>query len=176
MADDLTPQELANHAWELAEKIKFCLFTSWDGQEQRMRPLTAMVDRENHRIRFLVSASGGTTMAREAGAPALTLVEQVEAYPTVTLGFADTKGSDFVTITGDAKVTSDRAQIHELWSPFAKAWWDSEDDPDIRVLTVNPDKAEVWIGPNKLVAYGVMLAAAVSDKRPDIGEHGATRL
>lgn len=176
MADTLTPQELADHAWELADKIRFCLFTTWDGQEQRMRPLTATVERDSHRVRFLVSASGGTTLARAGAGPDLTLVEQVQKYPVVTLGFADPKANDYATMTGEARVSADRQQIEELWSPFAKAWWAGADDPDIRVLTFVPEKAEVWIGPNKLVAYGVMLAAAVSSARPDMGEHGATAL
>lgn len=173
MSDDLSPNELADQAWALADKIKFCLFTTWDGEEQRMRPLTAHVDRARHRIRFLVSVSGGTAMAKAGIAPPLTLVEQVNRYPTVTMGFADTKSSDFATITGVATVSNDRGQIREVWTPFAKAWWESPDDPDIRLIEVNPQKAEVWIGPNKLVAYGVMLAAAVSDVRPDMGKHGA---
>ena len=32
--------------------------------------------------------------------------------------------------------TDDRAKIRELWSSFDKAWWDSADDPDIRLLVV----------------------------------------
>ena len=172
----LNPQELADKAWHIAEKIRIALFTTWDGTQQRIRPLSATVDRDAHAIYFLISADGGTTLAEATGAPALTLAEQIERYPTVSLAFADTSASDYVTITGEARVTNDRAKIRELWTPFAKAWWDSADDPAIRLVTVVPDNAEIWEGPNKLVAYAVMLTAAATGGKPAVGDHGAVRL
>lgn len=174
--DGFSPTEIADRAWHLAEKIRIALFTTWDGEQQRIRPLSAHVDRDRHEIAFLVGASGGTTLAKATDAPALTLVEQIERYPTVTLAFADQGASDYVTISGQARVSNDRARIAELWSPFAKAWWDGADDPDIRLVTFIPDAAEVWEGPNKLVAYAVMLAAAATGTKPAVGDHGAVRL
>ncbi len=127
-------------------------------------------------IRFLVGASGGHTIARATGEPVPSLVGQIESYPLVSLGFADPGASDFVSITGRAEVSDDRATIKELWSPFMQAWWDGPEDPDIRLVTVTPDDAELWEGPNKLVAYAVMLAAAATGTKPAVGDHGATRL
>jgi len=174
--DGFSPDEIADRAWHLAEKIRIALFTTWDGEQQRIRPLSANVDRDRHEICFLVGAQGGTTLARAVGAPSLTLVEQIERYPTVSLAFADQGASDYVTISGQAGVSNDRARIKELWSPFAKAWWDSADDPDIRLVTFTPESAEVWEGPNKLIAYAVMLTAAATGAKPAVGDHGAVRL
>lgn len=172
----LTPAELTDKAWEIAEKIRIALVTTWDGQQQRIRPLSATVDREANAIQFLIGAHGGTTLAEATGAPALTLAEQVEKYPTVTLAFADHGAHDYVTITGQATVRDDRARIKELWTPFAKAWWDSADDPEIRLLTVFPENAEIWEGPNRLVAAAIMLTAAVTGAKPPVGDHGAVRM
>src|SRR5690606_11875114 len=97
-------------------------------------------------------------------------------YPEVSLGYADPGGSNYLAIAGTAALSHDRALIKELWSPFAKAWWVSADDPDIRVLTVDPERAEIWDGPNKLAAAAVMLASAVTGGQPDMGEHGSVRL
>ena len=179
MADEeknLTPGELADRAWHLAEKIRIALFTTWDGEQQRIRPLSATVDRAEHAIYFLIGRDGGTTLADATGAPALTLAEQIEKFPTVSLAFADNGGMDYVTITGEGTVSNDRAKIAELWSPFAKAWWDGPEDPEIRLVTVVPHNAEVWEGPSKLVAYAVMLAAAATGTKPAIGDHGAVAL
>ncbi len=172
----LSPAELADKAWELAEKIRIALFTTWDGEQQRVRPLSATVERPEHAIYFLIGVDGGTTLADATGAPSLTLAEQIEKYPTVSLAFADNSGSDYVTISGEAQVSNDRAKIAELWTPFAKAWWDGPEDPRIRLVTVIPHAAEVWEGPNKLVAYAVMLAAAATGTKPPVGDHGAVRL
>lgn len=174
--EGLSPAELADKAWKLAEKIRIGLFTTWDGTQQRIRPLSAHVDRDAHAIYFLIGADGGTTLAEATSAPPLTLAEQIEKYPTVAIAFADPGASDYVSITGDGEVTNDRAKIKELWSPFAKAWWDGPDDPQIRLVTVRPDNAELWEGPSKLIAYAVMLTAAATGAKPPVGEHGAVRL
>ncbi len=172
----LSPAELADKAWHLAEKIRIALFTTWDGQQQRIRPLSATVDREEHAIYFLVGVDGGRTLAEATGVPSLTLVQQIEKFPTVTLAFADQGATDYLSITGEAEVSDDRAKIAELWSPFAKAWWDGPEDPKIRLVTVRPENAELWEGPNKLVAYAIMLTAAATGAKPAVGDHGAVRL
>ena len=172
----LTPAELTDKAWEIAEKIRIALVTTWDGEQQRIRPLSAHVDREGDVIQFLIGAHGGTTLAEATGAPALTLVQQVKKYPTVTLAFADHDAQDYVTITGQAAVSNDRARIKELWTPFARAWWDSADDPEIRLLTVTPENAEIWEGPNQLAATALMLTAAITGAKPPVGDHGAVRM
>ena len=174
--EGLSPAELADKAWNLAEKIRIGLFTTWDGTQQRIRPLSAHVDRDAHAIYFLIGADGGTTLAEATSAPPLTLAQQIEKSPTVAVAFADPGASDYVSITGEAEVSNDRARIKELWSPFAKAWWDGPDDPQIRLVTVRPDNAEIWEGPSKLIAYAVMLTAAATGAKPPVGEHGAVRL
>ena len=172
----LTPAELADKAWHLAEKIRIALVTTWDGEQQRIRPLSASVDRDADAIYFLIGVSGGTTLAEATGAPALTLAQQVEKFPVVTLAFADHGSTDYVTLTGRAVVSNDRKKIKGLWTPFAKAWWDGADDPEIRLLTFTPESAEIWEGPNQLVATAIMLAAAVTGAKPPVGDHGAVRL
>ena len=172
----LTPQDLADRAWKLAEKIRVGLFSTWDGTQQRIRPLTATVDRDAHALYFLIGVDGGTTLAQATGAPPLTLAEQIERFPAVSGSFADQGSSDYGVIAGDAAGSNDRDKIRELWTPFAKAWWDSADDPAIRLVTVRPDNAELWEGPSKLVAYAVMLTAAATGAKPPVGDHGAARL
>ena len=159
---NLTPTELADRAWELAKKIQFALFTTWDGQKQAQWPLTATADKEAEKFFFLVGRADK--------------YDHLGQYPKVTLGFADAGANKYVVINGTATLTNDRAKIKELWSPFAKAWWDSADDPEIRLLTVTPEQAELWDSPNKLVATAVMLTAAVTGTKPAVGDHGTVRL
>jgi len=158
-----TPEEYAKRAWELIDKIKFALFTTWDGSKQAQWPLSAMPDRDGEVIEFLVSIKSNK-------------YEHLDQYPAVTLGFADTGGAKYVVVNGHAQLTNDRARIKELFSPFAKAWWDNADDPDIRLLTVTPERAEIWDSPGKLIATAVMLGAAVTGAKPPVGDHGAARM
>ena len=158
-----TPEQYEDRAWELMKKIQFALFTTWDGTKQAQWPLTAYVDADLGIVEFLVSQRSNK-------------YEHLSEFPAVTLGFADPGGPKYVVVNGHAVLRNDRARIAELWSPFAKAWWDSADDPDIRLLTVAPEQAEIWDSPNKLIATAVMLGAAVTGKKLPVGDHGAVRM
>jgi general stress protein 26 len=155
---DLTPEEARDRAWELAADIKICMFITWDGERQRARPLAANVMRDEHAIHFLVDVNGMKD-------------DQVEQFPTVTLAFADTGKYKFVTMSGNAVVSNDRARIDDLWTPDNKAFWDSKDDPDIRVITVKPDEAEVWDSPGVIVSTVKMLSAAVTGAKMELGNN-----
>lgn len=79
-------------------------------------------------------------------------------------------------ISGRAVVSNDRNKIHELWTGFDKAWWESERDPAIRLITVTPEDGELWDSPGRLVTTAIMLAAAVTGKGADIGDNAGVRL
>ncbi len=155
---DLTPEQARERVWELAKKINICMFVTWDGERQRARPLAANVMRDEHAIYFLTDVHGLKD-------------DQIEEFPIVTLAFADTGSHKYVSITGEATVTDDRAKIAELWTPDNKAFWDSKDDPDIRLITVEPDDAEVWDSPGKIVATVKMLTAAVTGSKVELGNN-----
>lgn len=159
----LTPAEAEDRIWELADKIGTCMFTTWDGELQHSRPLAAHVDRDAHAIHFLVDADGHKNI-------------EVEQYPQVSCAFADKGANSYVVIAGIASLSNDRDKIRDLWSRWAKAWWDDAEDPAIRLLTVVPERGEVWDGPAPLVSLAKMALAAASDGRPDMGDHAKARL
>ncbi|WP_417729675.1 pyridoxamine 5'-phosphate oxidase family protein [Roseovarius sp.] len=160
---DKTPAEIIDRVWELAEKIDFCMFVTWDGERQQARPLSSRVHRDENAIYFLVSAEGHKN-------------SQIDRFPVVNLAYADTGAMDYVSISGTASLSNDRTRIAELWSAFDKAWWDDENDPDIRLITVNPERAELWDSPGKLVAFTAMLTASVTGAKPDFGDNATVRL
>ncbi|HZY67338.1 MAG TPA: pyridoxamine 5'-phosphate oxidase family protein, partial [Devosia sp.] len=57
-----------------------------------------------------------------------------------------------------------------------KAWWDDENDPDIRLLTVTPETAELWDSPNKAIAFSAMLVSAVTGAKPKMGDNATVRM
>jgi len=143
-----------DRVWELMERISICMLTTHDGERIRSRPMAAFVRRDEEAIYFLTDAQHHKD-------------EEIRHNPNVGLAFAD--GQKFVSVTGHAAVSRDQAKIKELWDPAAKAWWDSPDDPSIRLLTVTPDDAEFWDGPGKIIGTIKMMAAAATRSRPDYG-------
>jgi general stress protein 26 len=128
-----------------------------DGQI-RSRPMAAYVRPEENAVWFLTDADS----AKE---------QDVVAHPQVNLAFADAGAQTYVSVSGQAAIADDREKIRELFSTPAKAWWQSADDPSIRVLRVTPTEAEYWDSPGTLRAYIRMAAAAVSDTPPAMGDH-----
>lgn len=144
-------------AWELMDKIGFAMLVTRDGDKLRARPMRAYLDRGANAIYLLTDARHHKD-------------EEIARNPSVNLSFAD--GSmKYVSLTGAAAVSNDRAKIKELFSTPAKAWWDSADDPNIRVLKITPDDAEFWDTPGSVISYVKMAVAAATGSRPEIGNN-----
>lgn len=153
MADNDT-----DRVWELAKKIPICMLSTWTGKELRARPMDARARPTENIIYFLTDARHHKD-------------DEIAQYPQVMLAFADTGSMKFLSLSGRASVSNDRAKIKELWEPTAQAWWKDENDPNIRVLKVTPTEAEFWDGPGKVVSMVMMMVAAATGSRPDIGEN-----
>lgn len=101
-------------------------------------------------------------------------VQEIQEDSHVTLIFADTSNSKYVSAKGRAHVDQDKAKIHELWSPMYKAWFPKgEEDPEIAVLRVDVSEAEYWeASSSKIVRSLKYLAAAATGGGVDVGEAG----
>jgi general stress protein 26 len=144
--NEKTPAEVQDRIWELADKIDICMFTTWDGERQRSRPLSARPRRDEHAVHFLVDESGHKN-------------EQVDKYPFVSMAWVDNGGHKYAVVSGKAKLSNDRAT-----------------DPSIRLLTVTPEDGELWDSPNQAVALAKMAYAAVTGDAPDMGENAKVDL
>ncbi len=162
----MTRKEHDDHVeriWDLAKRIGIAMFVTWDGKEQRARPLAAHVEKDEGAVYFLTDVNGEKD-------------DQIVEFPHVSVSFADHKHSKYVALSGKATISNDRVKIKDLWSPFAKAWWDSPEDPAIRVIKLVPSDAELWDSPGRIVTTISMLAAAVTGRTPKIGENAKVTL
>ena len=157
MTNDNTRRDV-ERTWDLMKKIGFAMLVTRDGEKLRARPMAAYPDRDRNAIYFLTDARRHKD-------------EEIARSPEVNLSFADAGDQKYVSLSGRASISNDRAKIRELFSTPAKAWWDSAEDPNIRVLKVIPDDAEFWDSPGTVISYVKMVAAAVSNTRPNIGEN-----
>lgn len=144
--------------WDLMEKIGIAMLVTDDGSALRARPMAAHADRKENKIYFLTDAHRHKD-------------EEIAHNPHINLSFADTGDQKYVSITGRAEVSNDRAKIKALFSTPEKTWWKNADDPDIRVLKITPDNAEFWDSPGTLVSTIEMATAAVTGTRPDLGDN-----
>jgi general stress protein 26 len=157
MANDNTARD-TDRAWDLMKKIGFAMLVTRDGDKLRARPMSAYLERENNAIFFLTDARRHKD-------------EEIARNPNINLSFANASDQRYVSLTGTAFVSNDRAKIKQLFSTPAKAWWNSAEDPNIRVLKITPDDAEFWDSPGSVISYVKMAAAAVTGTRPDLGDN-----
>jgi general stress protein 26 len=157
MTNDNTSGDI-ERVWELIKRIGFAMLVTRDGDKLRARPMSAYPQGEENAIYFLTDARHHKD-------------EEIARDPQVNLSFADAGDQKYVSITGTAAISNDRAKIKQLFSTPAKAWWDSAEDPNIRILKVTPDEAEFWDSPGTVISYVKMAAAAVTGARPDLGDN-----
>ena len=157
MANDNTASDI-DRVWELMRKIGFAMLVTRDGDKLRARPMSAYLVRDENVIYFLTDARRH-------------MDEEIARNPQVNLSFANAGSQKYVSISGSAVISNDRAKIKQLFSTPAKAWWDSADDPNIRVLKITPEDAEFWDSPGTLTSYVKMAAAAITGARPDLGDN-----
>ncbi len=146
MAD--TDPDVVERIWKIAERIDPCLLVTREHDRERVRPVFARVQREEGVICILTDTGG-------------TKIDQIEQHPQVTLAFADIRANDYVVIEGTARVTNDRGRIDDLWRFSDESFWDTPDNPELRVITVTPNDAELWDGSNRLVTGAKVLAERV---------------
>ena len=144
--------------WELMESVRFCMFSTWNGRELRSRPMGAFVRREEEAIYFFTDARAHKD-------------EEIVQYPNVCLAFADTHRQKYVSVSGIAEMVSDRATVSELWSIPTKLWWESPDDPNLRLIKVTPQDAEYWDTPGNVVNSIKVAFVLATGKHVSYGDH-----
>ncbi|MBC7603742.1 MAG: pyridoxamine 5'-phosphate oxidase family protein [Ramlibacter sp.] len=91
----------------------------------------------------------------------------------VCVAFADPKKDAYVSVTGHASVNEDLAKKKDLFNAMTKAWFPGGvEDPDLELVQVAIEHAEFWdVKESKMTQLLKMATAAVTGKRPDMGEH-----
>jgi general stress protein 26 len=146
--------------WEIIEKVGVGMLTTRFDNGLRGRPLEARPDRDAGVIRFLTDARSGK-------------IAEIEEAHEVCLAFVDAADRAYLSITGRGVIQHDPACAKTIWKSTDAVWWpDGPDDPDVRVLCVEPVTAELWDGPSSAAAAAFeFVKARVTGEEPDLGEN-----
>ncbi|MFT3728005.1 MAG: pyridoxamine 5'-phosphate oxidase family protein [Terricaulis sp.] len=146
-----------SRVWKLIDKIHVCMLATRDREQIRARPMSAIGREGENTIYFLTDEKGHKD-------------EQIDDNGYVCLIFAKPDSGKFMSVNGTARVLQDAALTKELWSTAAEAFWESPEDPSIRIIQVTPQEAEFWEGPHGLVATVQMVIAAATSAPPVLGD------
>ncbi len=146
-----TPQELEAKFWK-ALQSDMTMMLGLDGVEDgHARPMTAQVEGDHGPIWFF--AAKNNALVQRMG-------EGNRAIATFT-----SKGHDlFATVHGNLILDNDREAIDRLWNRYVAAWYEGgKDDPNLALLRLNADSAEIWLDASSLVA-GIKLLLGADPK------------
>jgi len=97
----------------------------------------------------------------------------IEADPRVQLIFTNNPEMEYLTVFGNASVSTDKEQINRLWNGMVEAWFDGQDDPNISLICVQPTIAHYWdTEDGKLVEMAKILTRAATGSDIAIGQEG----
>ena len=159
---NLTAKDAIDKLKELIKSESICFFcTQLTKQPITTRPMSTQKVDEQGNIWFMSSIKSDKNA-------------EILQNNEVQLFYSNPSNYEFLTVHGKATVHTDRAKIEELWTPFAKAWFeDGKDDLDISLIKVAPQSAYYWDTKNsKIISMIQILAATVTGTAPDDGVEG----
>jgi general stress protein 26 len=109
------------------QEVKVPMVVTHDGDNGRMRarPMAAHLDPDANAIFLLTDAQAAKD-------------KEIDLNDNVCLVFSDIRKQHYVSLTGRAELSDDRAKIKQFWSSLDSAFWSDANDPSIRVLKNTP--------------------------------------
>ena len=149
---------------QLIADIQFAMLTTVEPDGSlRSRP---MATHQDHNAGF----DGVLWFFTKADAPK---VDEVQKDQHVNLAYSSPEQSKYVSVSGVATLSRDKAKAKELWDPKYKAWFPGGlDDPELALLRVDVDKAEYWDMPSSTVVHILgFVKAMATGKSYQPGDH-----
>ncbi len=146
-------------AWDIIEKVGVCMVTTRFAGGLLARPVEARPDRAAGLIFFVTDVRGLKD-------------DEIEQSPDVGLVFIDKGNNAYLSVTARAQVLDDHAKAREIWKKTDDLWWQGPNDPNVRVLRLEPSRGELWDGPaSKAVAMYEFAKAKFTGQKPNLGEN-----
>ena len=151
MSDSPTRAETLDTLADLIGDSRVGMLTTLDADGLPWsRPMARQGDRFDGTLYFFTAAGSDK-------------VDTLAARSAAGVVFARPGDQEYVTLAGRASVSNDRETIRELWSEPARAWFaGGADDPAIRLITFEAERAEYWDSPSSVVAFAIGYAKAVT--------------
>lgn len=134
-----TPAELRAKFWDSLGS-DMTMMIGLDGVEDgHARPMTAQIEGRHGPIWFFTSTDNGIVQALDRGDRAIATFVS--------------KGHDlFATVHGSLSIDRDRDVVDRLWNSFIAAWFEGgKDDPNLVMLRLDAERAEIWLDERNFV-------------------------
>jgi general stress protein 26 len=151
--------EHEDRIWNIVEETGVGMLTTRFAGGLRARPLEARPDRAAGVIYFIIDVRGLKD-------------DEIEADPHVCFTLTNAHDKAYLSITARAEVLTDALLAAKYWKKTDDVWWPGgPDDEHVRVLKLDPLRAELWDGPaSSLIAAYEFARSRVTGEKPNLGE------
>jgi general stress protein 26 len=163
--EDFSGSKAVEKIRKIAKAARTCLFgTMHDSHSLDVRPMAVQEVDDSGCIWFLSGRSSNKN-------------HRLEHDVHVQLLFANPGASEYLSLTGRASVSDDRALKEKFWTPLAKTWFPGGvDDPELTVIGVIVQEGRYWDTVHgKAVTLAKMAVGAVTGKNAGVGVEGSVR-
>lgn len=149
----MTDDELKADFWKALKSDRTMMLGLVGVDQSHTRPMTALLeDDDGGPIWFFTASDCDLAKSLEGGA---------------ARGFGNfaSKGHDvFAALNGQLSEATSREMIDKLWNPFVGAWYESKDDPKIRMLRFDAEEAQIWGDASSMLA-GIKMLLGIDPKK-----------
>jgi general stress protein 26 len=151
------PSDVEHRLWDEIERHGVGMLAIDQGRP-RAWPMNAFAERDHRRIWFFSHKHSQIAQAALAGRPALFTFQQRDLQ---------------ASLSGRIQVRHDRARMDRFWNAVVAAWHPGgKNDPDLTLLSLECDEAEVWISADGPIKFAWEIAKAnATHKPPELGGH-----
>lgn len=164
---DLHSEDALKKIRELIDQAGTCFFCTSpaNGASSGTRPMTIQEVDDAGNL-WIMSANDSNTNA------------EIALDANVKLYFQGSKFADYLYLTGEASIETDREKIKKLWNPIMKTWFtEGENDPRISLIKVSPQFGYYWDNKHGNVVAGIKMAiGAVIGKTLDDSIEGKLKV
>ena len=159
---NLTKQEQIDKIQAVIKDVKFAMMstTNKKGDIHAWPMTTNKVNLDDKEIWFIGDKSSD-------------LVKDIKEDARIGLTYATQDEKNYVSVSANAELPTDKAKLDELWSPVYDAFFaNGKEDENVQLIKVVPHGVECWLSGSTVANMFKMAAAALQDGKTaeDMGE------
>lgn len=144
---------------ELIKDIRFAMLTtSNEAGELHSRPMTTVQEEHDGILWFIIGRSAQSSA-------------DILLHSQINLSYSDPETHCYISVNGRAMLVEDHALIRKFWQADYSVWFPKGvDDPDLVLLKVIVEKAEVWQSPSTWIGRSLAFAKGMVSDEPSVHE------
>jgi general stress protein 26 len=147
-----SPQELTSKFWKALASDRTMMLGLDGAEDGHTRPMAAQFENDRPPLWYFAVKDHA-------------LVQKIGPRQRAIATFAS-KGHDlFATVQGTLSVNTDRSVVDRLWNRQIAAWYaGGKDDPNLVLLRLDAQQAEIWLHESSLFSGVKLLLGAAPNK------------